>query len=77
VIKHLLSKYKALNSNTDSIKKKKQQKKSLKCVKSWRLVLVILATSEAEIRKIITQGQCKQNSSGDPIFKLKKQNGLE
>jgi hypothetical protein len=38
------------------------------------LMPVILATQEAEIRRITVQKQPKQNSSGDAILKKKKKN---
>jgi hypothetical protein len=48
-------------------RKKKEKKK--KTAGYWWLTPIILATQEAEIRRIVVQSQPKANSSGDPTSK--------
>jgi hypothetical protein len=64
-MKCLPSKGKTLNSNPSTIL---QQKKG-DFAGCWWFTPVILTTQEAEMRRIVVQGQPGQNSLGDPISK--------
>jgi hypothetical protein len=52
------------------LKKKKGQNKSNKQARNWWLTPIILATQEAESRRIKFQSQPEANSSRDPISKI-------
>jgi hypothetical protein len=58
VVEHLPSKRKALHSNPNTTKKKKKEKerRKLLCCHQW-LTPTILATQEADIRRITVQSQ--------------------
>jgi hypothetical protein len=43
-----------------------------RCVRHQRLTPILLATQEAEIRRIEVQSQPRENSSRDPISKTKQ-----
>jgi hypothetical protein len=59
----------ALSFSPRTTKKKKKKKKERQIAGCWWLTPVILATQEAEIRRIAVQSQPKPYSMRDPISK--------
>jgi hypothetical protein len=59
VVEHLSSKHEAL-VQTPALLKKKRKKRKKRCL--W-LTPIILATQEAEIRRIVVQSQLRADSS--------------